>query len=57
MKLDNKILDNQLKYEKKYKEIIVTYHDNAKKSFTPYQWALFEKGVRRIAKKIDFINK
>ena len=53
----NRIVNNTIKYEEKYSKIIVTYHDNVTKDFLPYQWAIFEKGIRKIAKKIEFIEK
>lgn len=46
-----------IKYEKKYKEIIVTYFDNESKTFTPNDWAIYENGIRKIAKAIKFVKK
>ena len=53
---NKEIVDKQTEYASKYASIEVTYYDNSKKSFTPFQWALFEKGVRKISKNIDFID-
>ena len=53
----NRIVNNTIKYEAKYSKIIVTYHDNVTKEFLPHLWAIFEKGIRKIAKKIEFIKK
>lgn len=51
------IVSNQIDYENKYKQIIVTYANNSTKSFTPSEWALFEEGIRKMNVKIEFINK
>lgn len=57
MRKQNKLIsENVVKYELKYKEVIVTYHDGVDKSFTPTEWAIFEQAVRLIAKKIIVIN-
>jgi len=52
-----KRLDKQQEYFDKYEKIIVTYHDNGTKDFTPDQWFVFENRVRKIAKDIEFIKK
>jgi len=54
LKPNKEIVVKQTEYASKYKFIEVTYYDNSKKSFTPFQWALFEKGVRKISKNIEF---
>lgn len=56
MKVNKEIHENQLEYEKLYSKIIVTYHDNVKKEFTPINWATFEKGIRKVSKKIEFVE-
>ena len=53
----NDIAIRQLEYERKYKEIIVTCGDGSKKTFQPHEWALFEKGVRKISQGIEFVEK
>ena len=56
MKTNKEIAQAQDEYLKKYSKIIVTYHDNVKKEFSPIDWATFEKGVRKISKNIEFIE-
>lgn len=46
----------QILRELKYSKIIVTYHGNSKKVFTPTNWNIFGKGVAKIAKKIEFFD-
>lgn len=50
-------IDLQQKYNDDYKKIIVTYHDGSTRDFTPDEWFYFEKNVRKMAKKIKFIDK
>ena len=55
MKVNKEIAINQNKYLEKYQEIIVTYHDDETKIFSPIDFATFEKGLRKTAKHIKFV--
>lgn len=57
--MDSKIYDlseRTLELSEKYSKIIVTYYDGHKKEFTPESWAIFERGVMKIAKRIKYIE-
>lgn len=56
MGLNKDIVKRQTDYIERYKEIKVTYYDDLTRTFTPYEWAIFEIGVRKISKKIEFID-
>ena len=46
----------QSDYNNEYSKIVVTYHGNSKKEFTPTNWFIFKKGVTKIAKKIEYYD-
>jgi hypothetical protein len=44
------------KYLATIKKVVVTYHDNETKDFSPNEWYLFEERVIKVAKEIQIIN-
>lgn len=46
----------QQRYAKKYSKILVTYHDDVTKVFTPFEWAIHEEKVTPIAKNIEWLE-
>jgi hypothetical protein len=50
------LVERQNYYSANYSKIIVKYQNNSKKVFTPDEWALFEDGVRKVAKNIRFVS-
>lgn len=44
-------------YERTMKKVVVTYHDNVNKTFTPAYWAIYETQVSKIAKHIKIYKR